>query len=286
MSLLKNDVKEKLSIVILCAGEGTRLKEITKTIPKPLIKIKSLNNISILHHTINNLINFEIKQIAIIIGYLGNTIHEFISKLKKKHHILQDKMIIIDTENQYKLGSLYSFLSITKNKTFFMRSNYYLVIPGDTIFDYSILKEIISIIYKNYVLIHNYPLVFYRTIKLKPLKELYNSTRLISTAEVEKLASVSILKRISQVRIKSFPLKKCINQIIPVSVFNYDFIHEILNLKGEIPYKTVWESLNYMITNGKKVYAFEIENKHQFYDIDNKNDLKRLEKKKDNRCSD
>ena len=135
LSLQRNDFKEKICAIILCAGEGKRLKEITKSLPKPLIKIEKLNNISIINHIINNLINLEINQIAIVIGYLGEMIQEYISSITNNNELLQKKLIIIDTEKQYKLGPLYSFLSITKNSNFFTNSNYYVLIPGDTIFD-------------------------------------------------------------------------------------------------------------------------------------------------------
>ena len=83
LSIIKNMEKLKLSIVILCAGEGTRLKKITKITPKPLLKIEALNNISILYFNIKNLLNFEIDKIAIVIGHLGVKISEYISTLKK-----------------------------------------------------------------------------------------------------------------------------------------------------------------------------------------------------------
>lgn len=286
LSILKNEVKKNLSIVILCAGEGTRLKKITKTTPKPLIKIEPLNGNAILYYSINNLLNFEIDKIAIVIGHLGVSIREYISTLKKDDHTLQDKLIIIDTENQYKLGPLYSFLSITKNKSFFTRNNYYLVIPGDTIFDYSILKEIIFIVSKNYNLIHKYPFVFYRTIGLKPLEELYSINRIISNAEIAKFGSEIILKKISQLKIRDNLSENTLNQLIPITALSYDSINEVLNMNRENLNKTVWETLNSLIFNGKKVLAFEIGCTHQFYDIDNKKDLKSLKKKKDNRCSD
>lgn len=286
LSILKNEVKKNLSIVILCAGEGTRLKKITKTTPKPLIKIEPLNSISILYYNIKTLLNFEIDKIAIVIGHLGVSIREYLTTIKKNDHTLQDKLIIIDTENQYKLGPLYSFLSITKNKSFFTRNNYYLVIPGDTIFDYSILKEIIYIISKNYTLIHKYPFVFYRIIGLKTLEELYSINRIISNAEITKLGSEIILKKISQLKIRDILSENTLIQLIPITALSYDSINEILNMNRENLNKTIWETLNSIIFNGKKVLAFEIENKHQFYDIDNKKDLKNLKKKKDNRCSD
>jgi choline kinase len=276
LSLLKNDLKEKLSVVILCAGEGTRLKKITKTTPKPLIKIEKLNNISILHHAINNLIKLKIKKIGITIGYLGNIIHEFISTLKRNNQSLQDKLIIIDTENQYKFGPLYSFLSITKNQDFFTSRNYYLVIPGDTIFDYNILKEVLFILSKNLNLFQEHPFIFYRKIGLKSLEELYSVNRKISNAEITKVGLEIILKKISQLKIKDIAPKIILNQLIPITALNYDSINEILNFNRENLRKTIWETFNYIVFNGKKVLAFEIESKYDFYDIDYADDIKNL----------
>ena len=88
LSLLKNDVKEKLSIVILCAGEGTRLKKITKTVPKPLIKLEALNGISILHHTINTLINFVKQKILRNLFFLAPTANIHIHHEDSEHPTL------------------------------------------------------------------------------------------------------------------------------------------------------------------------------------------------------
>lgn len=287
LSLQKSNFKGKISAVILCAGQGKRLNRITQIIPKPLIKIERLNNISILNHIINGLINLEIKQIGIVIGYLGETIREAISTLEKNNQAVINKLTIIDTEDQYKFGPLYSFLSIIKNKDFFRSRNYYLVFPGDTIYDYNILKQVLSRISNNFSLIQYYPIIFYRNMRLKRLKELYNINRIISNAEVIKLGSEIILKKINQLKVGEIHTKKVLNQVIPITALNYDSINEILNLNQEKP-NTIWETLNYIAFNGKKVLAFQIDNKYNFYDIDYENDLKTLKEKKekDNRCSD
>jgi len=286
LSLLKNDFKEKLYAIILCAGEGKRLKEITKSLPKPLIKIEKLNNISIINHIINNLIDLEINKIAVVIGYLGDNIRDFISSFKKSNNSLQKNLIIIDAKNQYKLGPLFSFLSITKNTNFFTSKNYYILIPGDTVFDLDILKEILLLISKNYKLIHDYPFVFYRDTESKALEQIYKRNKLISYAEVKKFDSDVFLKRISQVKVRDIISDDVLHQIIPIFIFNYKFIQEILDLKGVIRVKTIWETFNYMIDNGRKIYAFRLRTNKQFYDIDTKDDLRNLKKKKDNRRSD
>ncbi|MFX1570132.1 MAG: sugar phosphate nucleotidyltransferase, partial [Promethearchaeota archaeon] len=223
----KNKFKEIISAVILCAGEGTRLKKITKTTPKPLIKIEKFKNIPILLHTINNLVNLEIEQIGIVIGYLGKKISNFISNLIKENDVLQEKLQIINAKKQYKFGPLYSFLSITKNKNFFTKDHYYLVIPGDTVFETNILVEVLNLISNNYALIEKFPFLFYRNIEISKLIELYSIDRFISNAEIEILDSNFILKKISILKVDEIPHRDTINQIIPIIGLNYNAVIEI-----------------------------------------------------------
>ncbi len=280
LSPQKSNFNKNLLFVILCAGEGKRLKKITKSTPKPLLKIKGLENESILQNTIFKLITIGIKQITIIIGHLGSKIREYVSILTKKDLSLQNKLVVINSENQYKFGPLYSLLSITKNKTIYNENNYYLLIPGDTLFDLNLLKEILSIISKNYESIQKYPSVFYRKIAIERLRETHKKNKVISNAELKKSGSEIILQMISQLKIRNIHPEAIINQIIPLFGFNYDIINEILNFKEQIPFTTVWESLNYIILNKKKVLAFNIKSKYHFIDIDDKNDLRKLKKKR------
>lgn len=276
----KNKVKEKISAVILCAGKGARLKKITKTTPKPLIKIERFNNIPILHHTISNLINLKIKKIGIVIGYLGKKISNFISKLIKENEDLQEKLQIINAKKQYKLGPLYSFLSITKKKNFFTKDKYYLVLPGDTVFENNIIDEILSSISNNYTLIKNYPFVFYRNIETSKLIELYNINRLISNAEIEIIDSNIILKQISLLKVGDIANKDSINQLIPIIVLNYNAIIEISNIRKTNRIKTIWEALNHLAFNEKKIICFKIEKDYHFFDIDIEEDIQKLKKKR------
>ena len=49
--------------IILCGGKGERLRPITNSVPKPLVKI---NNKPILHYVIEHLKQFEIGNINIV----------------------------------------------------------------------------------------------------------------------------------------------------------------------------------------------------------------------------
>ncbi|MFW9990050.1 MAG: sugar phosphate nucleotidyltransferase [Candidatus Odinarchaeota archaeon] len=276
MSQLKNEPKKDLTAVILCAGEGKRLKKVTIDTPKPLLKLDILENKTILQNTITQLITLGIKRILIVIGHLGTAISDYISRLSRNNISLQNKLIIINSENQYKLGPLYSFLSITKNKTVYKDNNYYLLIPGDTIFDFHLLKRIFSIISKNYNLFVKYPIVFYRTMEKKQLQSIKKKKLVVSHANLDTSLSEILIKGISQLNIKKIDLKTKLNEIIPAFSLNYASINEILNLKDKTPFTTVWEVLNYMISNEKKVIGFNIESQYQFLDIDEKSDLKKI----------
>lgn len=68
------DLSKKMntrSAIILAAGMGTRLRPITNTIPKCLIEV---NGESILKRVLKSLSNRGIKEVVIVVGYLGQKI--------------------------------------------------------------------------------------------------------------------------------------------------------------------------------------------------------------------
>jgi UDP-N-acetylglucosamine diphosphorylase / glucose-1-phosphate thymidylyltransferase / UDP-N-acetylgalactosamine diphosphorylase / glucosamine-1-phosphate N-acetyltransferase / galactosamine-1-phosphate N-acetyltransferase len=60
--------------VLLAAGRGTRMRELTAALPKPMIKVRGK---PILLHIIEGLQRAAIKDFLIIIGYQGATIREY-----------------------------------------------------------------------------------------------------------------------------------------------------------------------------------------------------------------
>ncbi len=69
---------KKTKAMILAAGFGTRLKGITRTIPKPLVTIA--NSTKIIDIIINNLLNAEIDEIAVNLHYKGDKIKHYLEK--------------------------------------------------------------------------------------------------------------------------------------------------------------------------------------------------------------
>lgn len=64
----------------MAGGKGTRLSSYTKDIPKPMVEI---NNKPILQYQIENFISYGIKDIILIIGYLGEKIIDYFGDGKK-----------------------------------------------------------------------------------------------------------------------------------------------------------------------------------------------------------
>ncbi len=63
-----------LTAVIMAGGKGERLRPLTDTVPKPMLKI---GDKPIIEHTIDRLIQFGIKDIFISINYLGDQIKNY-----------------------------------------------------------------------------------------------------------------------------------------------------------------------------------------------------------------
>ena len=103
-----------MKVVILAGGFGTRISEYTKTIPKPMIKIK---NTPILRLIINQYKKYGFKDFYIALGYKGNLIKKYF----KAHKIKGCQINLIDTGIKTMTGGrLKRLKNILKNETFMM----------------------------------------------------------------------------------------------------------------------------------------------------------------------
>lgn len=76
-------MSKDLTILILAGGKGERLLPLTKSVPKPLIKIHKKE---ILSYVIDYLKRFRFLKILILTGYKSILINKFIKKKYKKSH--------------------------------------------------------------------------------------------------------------------------------------------------------------------------------------------------------
>lgn len=123
--------KYKFSAVILCGGLGTRIKEFTNKIPKPMIKIK---NRPIIDYIIKKILTSNCSKIILPLGYKGEMIEKYV---KKKFKLSLDRIEFVKTG---KNTSVSNRIKKIKKKL----SNYqsFLLINGDTIFDGNLNKMI------------------------------------------------------------------------------------------------------------------------------------------------
>ena len=67
-----------MKVVILAGGMGTRMSELTKTIPKPMVKIKKK---PILIHIMEHYSSMGFDEFFIALGYKGHVIKNSFKKI-------------------------------------------------------------------------------------------------------------------------------------------------------------------------------------------------------------
>ena len=115
--------------MILCAGFGQRLRPLTLSSPKPLLKIGGK---TLLSNTLNILEQFGIKQVVINVHYLGEQIIDYIKKNEFNMAIttVSENDKILDTG-----GGVLNALQHFSNEPF-------IVINPDTIWNLNYLEEL------------------------------------------------------------------------------------------------------------------------------------------------
>ncbi len=113
--------EKKYSVVIACGGMGTRLKKITKNLPKPLYPI---NEICTLERCIDQLSFFSFENILVTIGFKGSIFENFIKKLNKKYNVNIDIFL-----EKHPLGECGALWQVEENL-----SENFIFINGDLVF--------------------------------------------------------------------------------------------------------------------------------------------------------
>ena len=115
--------------LILCAGFGKRLEPLTKSIPKPLLKIK---DITLLERTLKVIDKLEIKEVKINTFYLEDQIIDFIKNYKSslEIEIIKDGKEILDTG-----GGILNLINSSENEDF-------IVFNPDTMWDVEYINEL------------------------------------------------------------------------------------------------------------------------------------------------
>jgi hypothetical protein len=213
-----------------------------------------------------------------VTGYLKEQIENYMKEINQKDHSLRNKIKIIDSGYEYKKGPLYSFLSITNDKSVVKKDFTYLVFPGDTFFEFNLINELITTIKNDPNLFKNNSFLFYQELQGSKLKITENPSKKISTIVTKKLSSTEIVMKIEQIEISSMSENLFYKRIIPVFVFDFEFIEHIIDAEKKVTVKTLREIVNILIKEKKSLNAYRLNPNYRFFDIDTKLDLINLKK--------
>src|SRR5687767_1987664 len=72
--ILRFDCGCKMKAVILAAGKGTRMRDLTNELPKPMLKVHGK---PILEHIIHGLLTAGVREIFIVTGFKAEVIEEY-----------------------------------------------------------------------------------------------------------------------------------------------------------------------------------------------------------------
>lgn len=120
-------MKKKIVAVILCGGMGSRISQITRMIPKSLIKV---NQRPIIWYVVASLLKNGVREIIFPLGYKGKRIEIFVKKkFKKESRYFQFHDTGEKTEIHNRIKKI-----IKKLKNY----EDFILINSDTIFDFNL----------------------------------------------------------------------------------------------------------------------------------------------------
>lgn len=242
-----NEKEYDMKAIILAAGMGSRLKNITKDKTKCMVEV---NGESLIKRLLKQLEKYTLEEIVIVTGYKEEILKEYINNLG-----IKTKIKFYNNDIYDKTNNIYSLGLVEKE----LLNNDILLIESDLIFEDKLLKNIINSSYKNLAVVSEYESWMDGTcVRLDDENNVVDfiSSQRFSFNEVENLyKTVNIYK-----------LSKEFNQ-----KYYIPFLKAYISSKGTNQYyESVFETLIKIIPNELK--GLKIEGL-KWYEIDDKQDL-------------
>lgn len=133
-----------MQAIILAAGMGKRLGELTQNNTKCMVKV---NGISLIDRTLTQLSSLNLSRVIIVVGYKGDNLRNYIGNAYKGLKIEYIENPVYDKTN-----NIYS-LSLAKKE---LQEDDTLLIESDLIFDDSLFPLIVNNPYPNLALVDKY----------------------------------------------------------------------------------------------------------------------------------
>jgi len=133
-----------MQAIILAAGMGKRLKDLTNDNTKCMVKV---NGITMIERMLRQLDELNLSSIILVVGYKSKELIDFISTLKVKTPIQY-----VNNDIYYKTNNIFS-LYLARN---YLLKEDTLLLESDLIFDDSVLKKLIDDPYPSLALVAKY----------------------------------------------------------------------------------------------------------------------------------
>lgn len=130
-----------MQAIILAAGMGKRLKDLTKDNTKCMIKV---NDITLIERMLSQLDRLNLSKIVIVIGYEGQKLVDFINQLD-----IKTKIVYVNNPIYYRTNNIYS-LYLAKE---YLLKEDTLLLESDLIFEDEVLDKILNDPYPNLALV-------------------------------------------------------------------------------------------------------------------------------------
>ncbi|MHA1263888.1 MAG: NTP transferase domain-containing protein [Candidatus Helarchaeota archaeon] len=229
-----------MKAVILAAGLGSRIGNLTKKLPKPLIPIA---NKPILQHLMNTFHICGIKDLIVVVGHLKTQIINFCQNVH-----LNKLNIIIQEATNFQKGPLYSFYEGMKA----IDTNEFILVPADLYIDPALLLN------------------FLKQSQNTPLSFLYtDQSHQTSLSQIY----LSETNQVLGINSKVIDQPSRIHYVLPLLLCRtalFDFIKRSMKLK----YSKVIDIVQLYLQNGYSAYAFKVSNPIWF-ELDTINDILR-----------
>ena len=139
-----NEKEYDMKAIILAAGMGSRLKNITKDKTKCMVEV---NGESLIKRLLKQLEKYTLEEIVIVTGYKEEILKEYINNLG-----IKTKIKFYNNDIYDKTNNIYSLGLVEKE----LLNNDILLIESDLIFEDKLLKNIINSSYKNLAVVSEY----------------------------------------------------------------------------------------------------------------------------------
>ncbi|WP_392486351.1 NTP transferase domain-containing protein [Haloimpatiens sp. FM7315] len=133
-----------MQAIILAAGMGKRLKELTNDNTKCMVKV---NGVTMIERMLSQLDKLNLSSITMVVGYKGEELQKFVNDLN-----IHTPINYVNNEIYYKTNNIYS-LYLARN---YLLQEDTLLLESDLIFEDSVLNKIVKDSYPSLALVAKY----------------------------------------------------------------------------------------------------------------------------------